>query len=83
MPTKITNRKRLFAQPKMLTTKVEITENEMTIKLPADVLAHLHIAENNEVHWTVIGGVIQISGEQPQLAIPVLSGNSVGFEAQP
>lgn len=72
--------RKLFTKPRFLEAPIEIGKDDVTIKLPIGILAHMELT-GKIVHFTVINGVLQVSGHQPQVVIPVLT-SGIGFESQ-
>ena len=62
---------------------MQVGRNGVTIVLPKEVLDYINADEDNaELYWSPVNGVIQISGAQPHMIIPMLSVNTNEFEAQ-
>lgn len=71
--TKKRTTEKLFGNaPKFFTTPVEIGEKTVKFELPVGILSHMEI-NDGKIHWTVTNGIIQISGLEPQLSIPVMT----------
>jgi hypothetical protein len=83
MPTETkpsSKKRKLFTKtPKFFTSPVKLGKKTVTIELPVGILAHMEFTEN-QAHWTIINGVLQISGNQPQVVIPMLTNGE--FESQ-
>ncbi len=62
---------------------MEVTRESVTITLPKNVLDYIKADEEKaEVYWSPVNGVIQISGEQPHMIIPMLSVSDEEFLPQ-
>lgn len=62
---------------------MKVTRDGVTITLPRNVLGYIKADEDGaEVYWSPVNGVVQISGEQPHMIIPMLSVNDDGFLPQ-
>ena len=61
-------------QAKFFTSEVKATRDGVSIEFPSDILNHLKLTKTGEkkVHWTIINGVVQVSGAEPMTTIPVL-----------
>ncbi len=66
------NQKPLFVKPKFFRSPVEMGEKTISFELPLSILAHMEI-NNKEIHWTVLNGILQISGTEPQAVIPMMT----------
>lgn len=65
-----------FSPSTFFTSRVKVNKNSVSIELPKGILKHVDFSGNN-VFCTIIDGVLQVSGSQPQVSIPVLSSNSI------
>jgi hypothetical protein len=65
------NKKKSNQQTKVFKAPVTIGRETVTITLPKSVIDYINIGKNNEIFWAPVGGVIQISGTQPHLIIPM------------
>lgn len=62
---------------------MEVGHNNVTIVLPREVLDYINADEDAaELYWSPVNGVIQISGEQPRMIIPMISVNENEFVPQ-
>ena len=62
---------------------VERSSRNLIIKLPISAAQYLNIGEQDSVYATPINGVVQISGFQPNIAIPVASQTEEDYVEQP
>jgi hypothetical protein len=76
-----TNRRKLIAG-KFYAVPVKISQKDITIKLPLKVAEYFQL-NKPEVYWTPVNGVIQLSGNQPQLVIPMMTVAKNQFVPQP
>jgi hypothetical protein len=60
---------------------VTIGKKFITIKLPKKVAEYFDL-DKHEIFWSPINGVIQLSGSQPHMVIPMMSVNTKQFIAQ-
>lgn len=51
----------------------------VTIKLPAKAVEYLDLQNGKNVYWSPVNGVIQISANVPNIAIPIMSVEMGGF----
>ena len=66
------NKKKTKQQTKVFKAPVTVGRENVTITLPKSVMDYINIdGEKNEVFWAPVGGIIQISGTQPHLIIPM------------
>jgi hypothetical protein len=56
-------------------------QTSISIELPQSVAKHVKL-DGKEVYWTITNGIIQISGVEPTLTIPILLNNPRNFLAQ-
>jgi hypothetical protein len=81
MPTQQEKPRKLFkSAPKFFTSPIKVGRDKIVIELPKGILAHMEVSEK-KIHWTVINGILQISGTQPQVGIPLLT-TGVEFQTQ-
>ena len=66
---------------KFYAAPVTIGKKFVTVKLPRKVAAYFEL-DKPEVFWAPVNGVIQLSGSQPQIVIPMLTSNSDQFIPQ-
>jgi hypothetical protein len=66
---------------KFFVTPVTIDGRFITIKLPKKVATYLEL-EGGEIHWSAINGVVQLSGNRPDIAIPMMGVNVDAFIPQ-
>ena len=66
---------------KFYSVPVIIDEKFITIKLPKKVADYLDL-EKNELFWSPVNGVIQLSGTEPHMSIPMMSITADRFIAQ-
>ena len=60
---------------------VKVSGNKVTIELPLKVAEYFEL-DGPVVYWAPVGGVIQLSGKQPLMVIPMLCANSGQFVPQ-
>ena len=58
-----------------------VEQDEMKITFPVKLAEHINLT-GNEIFYTVVNGVVQISGTQPKMVIPMLTDDEA-FEPQP
>jgi hypothetical protein len=63
---------RFYAAP------VTIGRNFITVKLPKKVAEYFDLSKP-EIFWSPIDGVIQLSGSQPHMVIPMMSVDAAKF----
>ena len=57
---------------------VKVNRNTVTIELPKKVAEYFEL-DGPVVYWAPVGGVIQISGRQPHMVIPMMCINAGQF----
>ena len=67
--------KPLFTSGEFFSSDFSLDENHLTIRLPSKVAQYIKIV-GNKVFWTPVNGVIQLSGSQPFVVIPLIDTNS-------
>lgn len=60
---------------------VEVGRDFITIKLPRKVMPYLEM-DNPEVYWSPVAGIIQISGKEPHIVIPMMTVDAEQFVPQ-
>ncbi len=60
---------------------VKVNGNSVTIELPLKVAEYFEL-DGPVVYWAPVGGVIQLSGKQPLMVIPMLCANAGQFVPQ-
>lgn len=79
-PTTAPKRKRtVIKSGQFFKTKAEITSKCVTIRLPLSVAKYLELENGKEVYFSPINGVVQLSGNVPNISIPVLNVSTSGF----
>lgn len=73
--TKVFGKDRVFKAP------VETNGEEIIVKFPAKVLEYLNV-DADELFWSPVNGVIQISGKQPHMVIPMINIDEDSFLPQ-
>lgn len=74
-----TKSKKIKPQIKLKTqtyiASVKITKQNVCVNLPRNTIKYLNIpiSKKSFLFWVPINGTIQLSGNQPQLAIPLVS----------
>lgn len=56
----------------------KIDDGTVVVKFPASVAKYLDIQNGGKVFWVPVNGVVQVSGKQPNVTIPVMN---VGLDA--
>lgn len=74
-----TKKKRVAKSGRFFSTNVLMgSDGTITIKLPAEAANYLDF-KNTKVFWVPINGVIQISGHEPHMVIPMINVNKNTF----
>jgi hypothetical protein len=73
--------KKKTSTAKVFKAPVKIKQDEMEITFPAKLAEYLDLT-GNEVFYTAVNGVVQFSGIQPKMVIPMLTDDEA-FEPQP
>ena len=73
--------KKEFSQPRFFTSPVVIDGNKAVVSFPKAAFDHIKAGEAKTVHWTITNGIIQVSGKEPQIVIPLLA-SVEEFQAQ-
>ena len=60
---------------------VKVNGNTITIELPLKVAEYFEL-DGPVVYWAPVGGVVQLSGKQPLMVIPMLCANAGQFVPQ-
>lgn len=63
----------VIEKAKFFTTPIVEKGENVTITLPKGVLTHINGKSKKSVFWTVLDGVVQISGNEPYSVIPMLA----------
>lgn len=71
----------ISSKPVSFKAKVSAGRTNFTIQLPKEVEQHIAVTQG-EVYCTLIDGVLQISGQMPNVAIPVLHLDPTDFIPQ-
>jgi hypothetical protein len=66
---------------KFYAAPVTVGKKFITIKLPVKVAKYFELSKP-EIYWAPVNGVIQISGTQPHMVIPMMSVSPEQFLAQ-
>lgn len=87
MPTQITTQittpaRRIRTQIRISRVSVEKTGRNLIVKLPIAAARYLNIENVNELYAVPINGVVQLSGFQPNLTIPVTNIGAEDFVEQ-
>lgn len=81
-PATPARRKRLsLMSGKFYAAPVTIGKKFVTIKLPKKVAAYFEL-DKPEIFWAPVNGVIQLSGGQPHMVIPMMSVDPTKFIPQ-
>ena len=67
------------SKPKSFKAKVVAGRTNFTLQLPTEISQVLDVS-HGEVHCTLVDGVLQISGQMPNVAIPVLHLDDSSFK---
>ena len=82
-PTRILAKK-VRTQVNISRVTIERTAKTLIVKLPLTAARYLHLDENStELFATPINGVVQLSGFQPNMTIPVVNLTADDFMEQP
>jgi len=66
--------KKVFTKNRVFKAPVAVGRENITITLPKKVAEYLGLSDGKaEVHWAPVNGVIQISGNEPNATIPMMS----------
>jgi hypothetical protein len=79
--TKKVCKPKIFVAGKFHSTPVTIGKKFITIRLPKKVAEYFEL-DKNEIFWSPVNGVIQLSGSQPHIVIPMMSVTPDRFVAQ-
>ena len=71
-------KRKVLMPGKFYATPVTIGRNFITIKLPKKVAEYFEL-NKPEIFWSAIDGVIQLSGSQPHMVIPMMSVDTSKF----
>ena len=74
----ISKTKRMIPQPRIQTAPIHIGKEFLTIRLPKSVLQQTNFG-GEVAYFTVTNGVVQISGQIPNVVIPALTLNASAF----
>lgn len=72
---KAKNQVRVFKAP------CEVGRDSVTVTFPKSVVDYINI-DGNEIYWAPVSGVIQVSGTQPHLVIPMMTVGDDSFVPQ-
>jgi hypothetical protein len=75
------SKKNVLMPGKFFAAPVTIGRNCITVKLPKKVAEYFDL-NKPEIFWSAIDGVIQLSGSQPHMVIPMMSVNTCKFIPQ-
>jgi hypothetical protein len=71
-------KRKVLMPGKFCAAPVTIGRNFITIKLPKKVAEYFEL-NKPEIFWSAIDGVIQLSGSQPHMVIPMMSVDTSKF----
>ena len=74
-------KRKVFTSGMFHAAPVTVGKKFITIKLPRRVAEYFDL-DKHEIFWSPINGVIQLSGNQPHMVIPMMSVNTNQFIAQ-
>ena len=60
---------------------VSVDTTSVVVKLPLDVAKYLGISDNI-VYWAAVNGVVQLSGAEPNIVIPMIGVRANSFVSQ-
>ncbi len=60
---------------------VNINNKSVTVELPSDIARYLDITENT-IYWAAVNGVVQLSGSEPNIVIPMIGVRASSFVPQ-
>lgn len=73
----------IFGKIRVFKAPIEVGRAGVTLVLPKTVLKYINADEGTaELFWSPVNGVVQISGEQPHMIIPMMSVNEDEFLPQ-
>lgn len=61
------------------TTEVKIKIGEVIIPLPENIAKYLDLTGESKIYYTVFDGVLQITTNRTEFALPVFDGNIESF----
>ena len=70
--------KKKSKQVKVFKAPIKVGRENITITFPKSIIECINI-DGGEIFWAPIGGVIQISGTQPHLVIPMATISEESF----
>jgi hypothetical protein len=76
-----TSKRKVLMPGKFYAAPVTVGRNFITIKFPKKVAEYFDL-DKSEVFWSAIDGVIQLSGNQPHIVIPMMSVDTSKFIAR-
>lgn len=86
MPTETKNKterkRKVLVSGKFYAAPVTVNKKFVTIRLPRKVAEYFEL-DKPEIYWAPINGVIQLSGAQPSMVIPMLTTGANQFLPQP
>lgn len=77
----ITKTTKIFGKDRVFTAPVEDLGREVVITFPKKVLDYLNVS-GDEIFWSPVNGVIQLSGKQPRMVIPMINVSEDDFLPQ-
>ncbi len=72
-------KKKIYTSGNFFSAPVTVEGKFVTIKLPLKVATYLDLQEGKNVYWSPVNGVVQISGNVPNVVIPMLNVANSGF----
>ena len=79
---KSSNKPKVVTQNKFHKAPVSVGSDCITVKLPRSIVEYLNIS-GEDVYWAAVNGVVQISGAQPTVTIPMMTAANGAFIPQP
>jgi hypothetical protein len=71
----------ILGKAKVFKAPFTITRDKVKLTFPRTILEYIH-ASNGSVFWSPVNGVVQVSGLQPHMVIPMLSLDEDNFVLQ-
>lgn len=68
-------------KPLVYTSKLSIKGESVTFELPKNIIKYLDV-NNSKIYWVPINGIIQITGKEPNIFIPIGSIDKNSFIPQ-
>ena len=73
-------KRKSFSSGKFYSTTILLKNSKAVIEFPKSIIDYFDLnPDNPEIYWTPINGVIQLSGREPGMVIPMISVNADEF----